>query len=182
MTFDNIYLGQHWPRQWLVDWWQHIITWTNVDLSSVRSMAFTWGQFHKRYPSHQLLNLKIIHLKSYQNLPGAKELNLHPTICWLTHWGRVKHICVSRLTITGSDNGLSPGRRQAIMWTNAGILLIGPNLIGQKFHRNSSIFIHKNTIESVVCETVAILSRPQCVNYNKQQPQDCIQGTTNKDE
>ena len=29
-------------------------------------------------------------------------------------------------TITGSDNGLSPGGRQAIIWTNAGILLIGP--------------------------------------------------------
>ena len=26
----------------------------------------------------------------------------------------------------GSDNGLSPVRRQAIIWTNAGILLIGP--------------------------------------------------------
>ena len=44
----------------------------------------------------------------------------------LTHWGRVTHICVGNLTITGSDNGLSPGRRQAIIWTNAGILLIGP--------------------------------------------------------
>ena len=36
----------------------------------------------------------------------------------LTHWGRE--------TIIGSDNGLTPGRRQAIFWTNAGILLIGP--------------------------------------------------------
>ena len=44
----------------------------------------------------------------------------------LTHWGRVTHICVGNLTIIGSDNGLSPGRRQAIIWTNAGILLIGP--------------------------------------------------------
>ena len=43
----------------------------------------------------------------------------------LTHWGRVTHICVSKLTIVGSDNGLTPGRRQAITWTNAGILLIG---------------------------------------------------------
>ena len=43
----------------------------------------------------------------------------------LTHWGRVTHICVSKLTIIGSDNGLSPGRRQAIFRTNAGILLIG---------------------------------------------------------
>ena len=34
------------------------------------------------------------------------------------------YICVSKLTIIGSDNGLSPGRRQAIIWTNAGILLI----------------------------------------------------------
>ena len=34
------------------------------------------------------------------------------------------HICVSKLTYIGSDNGLSPGRRQAIIWTNAGILLI----------------------------------------------------------
>ena len=36
------------------------------------------------------------------------------------------HICVSELTTTGSDNGLSPGRRQVIIWTNAGILLIRP--------------------------------------------------------
>ena len=43
----------------------------------------------------------------------------------LTHWGRVTHICVSKLTTIGSDNDLSPGRRQAINWTSAGILLIG---------------------------------------------------------
>ena len=34
------------------------------------------------------------------------------------------HICVNKLTIIGSDNGLSPGQPQAIIWTNAGILLI----------------------------------------------------------
>ena len=43
-----------------------------------------------------------------------------------TQWGRVTHICVNKLTIIGSHNGLSPGRRQAIIWTNAAILLIGP--------------------------------------------------------
>ena len=36
------------------------------------------------------------------------------------------HICISKLTIIGSDNGLSPDRRQAIIWTNPGILLTGP--------------------------------------------------------
>ena len=34
------------------------------------------------------------------------------------------HIYVSKRTIIGSDNGLSPGRRQAIIWTNAEILFI----------------------------------------------------------
>ena len=46
--------------------------------------------------------------------------------CILTHWGRVTHICVSILTIIGPDNGVLPGRHQAIIWTNAGILLNGP--------------------------------------------------------
>ena len=43
----------------------------------------------------------------------------------LTHWGRVTHICVAYPTIIASDNGLSPSRRQAIIWANAGTLLIG---------------------------------------------------------
>ena len=50
------------------------------------------------------------------------------TLMWhlLTHWGRETQICVSKLTIIGSDNGLAPGRRQPIIWTNARILFIGP--------------------------------------------------------
>ena len=47
-------------------------------------------------------------------------------MCFQLFRGRVTHICVSKLTTIGSDNGLSPGRRQANIWTNAGILLIGP--------------------------------------------------------
>ena len=58
----------------------------------------------------------------------------------LTHSGRVTHICVGNLTIIGSDNGLSPGRRKAIIWTNAGILLIGP--LGTNFSE-ILIGIHK---------------------------------------
>ena len=55
---------------------------------------------------------------------------------WLTHWGRVRHICIGNLSIIGSDNGLSSGRRQAIIWTNAGILLIVP--LGTNF--NETLF------------------------------------------
>ena len=68
----------------------------------------------------------------YNDLHNQDEIQV---VRWiLTHWGRVTHICISRLTITGSDNGLSPGRRQAIIWTNAGILLIGP--LGTNFNEN----------------------------------------------
>ena len=63
----------------------------------------------------------------------ASMIKLHPHLFWhisidwlLTHWGRVTHKCVSKLIIIGSDNGLPPGRRQAIIWTNAELLLIGP--------------------------------------------------------
>ena len=58
----------------------------------------------------------------------------------LTHWGQVTHICVSKLTIIGSDIGLSPGRRQSIIWTGAGILLIGP--LGSNF---DEIFVEIHT-------------------------------------
>ena len=68
------------------------------------------------------------------------------------------------LTVTASDNGLSPGRRQAIIWTNAWILLIGPQ--GKKlqwnFNRNWIIFIQENAFENVVWYMTVILSRPQC--------------------
>ena len=53
-----------------------------------------------------------------------QNAKIRPIACLLTHWGRVTHICVSNLTLIGSDN-LAPNRRQAIIWTNAGILLIG---------------------------------------------------------
>ena len=63
----------------------------------------------------------------------------HATIL-LTHWSRVTHICVGKLTIIGSNNGLSPGRHQAIILTNVGKLLIGP--LGLNFGK---ILIELNT-------------------------------------
>ena len=61
----------------------------------------------------------------YHNWVASHLLLFRVKSVWgLTHWGRVTHIYVNKLTIIGSDNGLSPGRRQAIIWTNAGTLLI----------------------------------------------------------
>ena len=85
--------------------------------------------------------------------------------CLVNSWCRVTHICVNKLTIIGSDYGLSPDRHQAIIWTNAGILLIGPS--GTNFSEILieilTLSLKKNAFESVVCETAAILSRPQCI-------------------
>ena len=83
----------------------------------------------------------------------------------LFHWGRVTHICVSKLTINGSDNGFSPSRRPAIIWTSAGKLLMWP--LGTNFSE-ILIEIHafsfkKNTLQYVVRKMAAILSRPQFV-------------------
>ena len=83
----------------------------------------------------------------------------------LTHWGRVMHTYVSKQTIIGLDNGLSPGWRQAIIWTNVGILSIGT--LGTNFNDNywnSNIFIQENALENIVCNMASILSRLQCVN------------------
>ena len=66
-------------------------------------------------PSAIEMSWQITYLRSHHHLLQAKKL---------THWGHVTHICVRKLITLGSDNGMSPGRRQAIIWTYAGILLI----------------------------------------------------------
>ena len=58
----------------------------------------------------------------------------------LTHWGRVTHIFVSKLTIIDSDNSLSPRPCQAIIWTIVGIVLI--QILGTNF---SEILIEIHT-------------------------------------
>ena len=54
----------------------------------------------------------------------------------------------------GSDNGLVPGRHQAIIWTNGGIFII------RTLGTNSFIFIQENAFEYAVFEMLAILSQP----------------------
>ena len=81
----------------------------------------------------------------------------------LTHWGRVTHICVGKLIIIGSDNGLSPGRCQAIIWTNARILLIGPS--GTNF---SEIWIEIDisSFKKTHLKISSAKCRPSCLGLN----------------
>ena len=79
---------------------------------------------------------------------------------YLTHWGRVMHICVSKLTFIGSDNGLAP----AIIWTNAGLLLIGP--LGTNF---GEIFIEVLTFsfKKMRLKVSSAKRRPFCLGLNE---------------
>ena len=64
---------------------------------------------------------------NHQYLPCIKSNFSIQQRCYsLTHWGRVTHICISKIIIIGSGKGLSPDQCQTIIWTNAGILLIWP--------------------------------------------------------
>ena len=69
----------------------------------------------------------------------------------LTHYGWVTHLYISKISIISSDNGLLPGRRQAIIWTDAGILLIQTSVKSQaKFiHFHSRKCIWKYLLENV---------------------------------
>ena len=81
----------------------------------------------------------------------------------LTHWGRVTHICISKLTIIGSDNGLLPGPCQAIIWTNAGILLIGP--LGTNFNE-TSMEIHTFSLKKIHLKLSSGKWWPSCLGLN----------------
>ena len=81
----------------------------------------------------------------------------------LTHWVRVTHVCVRKLAIIGSDNGLLPGRRQAIILTNAGILLIGP--LGTNFSE-ILIEIYTFSFKKMHLKVSSGKWRPSCLGLN----------------
>ena len=81
----------------------------------------------------------------------------------LTHSGRVTHICIGKLTIIGSDNGLSPGRRQAIIWTNVGLLSIGPLRI---YFSENLIKIQQFSLEKMHVKMSSAKWRPSCLSLN----------------
>ena len=83
-----------------------------------------WGRTVRPYKSICPRDLKL--MQYFKTVWNSQIYMCFNYIAFLTHWGRVTRICVGKLTNIDSDNGLSPGWRQAIIWTNAGILLIGP--------------------------------------------------------
>ena len=132
------------------------IIWTNAGILLIGALGTKVSEILIKIYTFSLKNM---HLKMLSGKwrPFCLGLNV------LTHWGRVTHICVSKQTISGSDNGLSPGRRQAIIWTNAGILLIGP--LGTKFNE-ILIEIHTFSIKEMHLNMSSGKWRPFCLGLN----------------
>ena len=81
----------------------------------------------------------------------------------LNHWGAVTHICVSKLASIVSDNGLSPGRHQAITETDAGMFLFGP--LATNFSE-ILIKIHIFLFKKIQLEILSGIWRPFCLGLN----------------
>ena len=156
-----------------VPWWRHQMETFPALLAICAGNSPVTGEFPAQRPVTRSFDVFFDPClnNSWVNNCEAGDLRRRRThynviVMLLTHWGRVMQICVSKPAIIVSDNGLSPGRRQAIIWTNAGILLTGP--LGTNFNEiliEIQIFSFKKMhLKNIVCETAAILSRPQCVN------------------
>ena len=86
---------------------------------------------------------------------------------WLTYWplthqGWMTHICVSNLTIMGSDNGLAMTSWQAIIRTNVG-MLVGP--LGTNFCE-ISIKTPAFSFKKMHLKTSSAKWRPFCLGLN----------------
>ena len=81
----------------------------------------------------------------------------------LTLWGSVTHVCISKLTIIGSDNGVPPGGSQVIIWTTDETLLI--ETLGTNF---SEILneIHTFSFKKIHSKMSPVKWRPFCLGVN----------------
>ena len=133
-----------------------MITWTNFGLST------GFCGTHIKQILQELLKVSI-HKMSLKNTLVKGLPHLSVTNELLTHGGRATQICISKLTIIGSVNGLSPGQRQAIIWTNAGMLLIWT--LGTNFSEILSE-IHTFSFKEMYLKISSAKWRPFCLGLN----------------
>ena len=104
------------------------ISWTNYYCFKDASLGLNELKYDADFM--QPIRIKFSYISAYSRAVELILLTLKQSddlpMTRLTHWGRATHMFVSKLTIIALDNGLSPGRRQAIIWINDGILLIWP--------------------------------------------------------
>ena len=128
---------------------------TNRNYYSIISHAWDGNQYHLLLTSWWSGTRMMLIIFSHNMPISAPER--------LTHWGRVTHKCVGNVNIIGSDNKLSPGWRQDITWTSAGISLIRP--VGANFNEILNeiyIFLFKK----MHLKMLSVKWRPFCFGLN----------------
>ena len=129
-------------------WWQG----TDLGIYLIKSAAFSFEKMCLKI-SFTTEGLRWINLSNTMMLP----------LIWLiiTLWS--SDICINKLTIIGSDNGLAPVKREAIIWTNDGIMLIGP--LGTNL---SDILIdtHRVSLKKMHLKLSSGKWRPFCLGLN----------------
>ena len=143
---DVLILTIHWHK-WckMVSLWEDTVNYTEctfivliyiIIISCVIPIAWLEGPNSHSYKINIIwsinLSVRLAIIPTAVGHIGRIAMSEIPIYLKLTHWGRAMQMCVSKVTIIGSDNGMWPGRRGAIIWTNAGILLIGP--LGTNFN------------------------------------------------
>ena len=126
---------QHWSMKWLGNGRDMIQCWPTC-MSPYDATKPQWVSLHMIWK----ISTQIIQFSNFiftqSAAHNANEWN--KSICTIKPINSLRlsdtYTSISKLTIIGSDNGLLPGRCQAISWTNAGILLIGP--LGTNFSEN----------------------------------------------
>ena len=140
-----------------------------TSLTIVYSTVYSDADQRKHQSSASLAFVRGIHrgpVNSPHKWPETRKMfpfdDVIMGITVLTHGGRVTHICVGKQTIIGSDNGLSPSRCQAIIWTNAWILLIqtsGTNF-GENLSEITTFSFRKTHVK------MSAKRRPFCLAFN----------------
>ena len=142
------------------------------------SNAFSWVKFLVFLIANQHWLSQCLHAARLKQSPKPVLAKIYYKLChpchWnkpeyinhmnsFTHWGRVTHVCIRKLTMIDSDNGLLPGHCQATIWTDAGILLIGP--LGTNFNE-ILIKIHTFSFKKIHWKMSSGKGRPFCLGLN----------------
>ena len=127
LSQDLFEVSQHWFREWLVTQWYQTITWANVSKDLRHNITSVGHNEITHWPddvnTYMRTGSSVIELRKL--LIPCSVPSHYLSECWFViNSLRQSDALVSKLNIIGPDNGLSPGQHQAIIWNNAGVLLI----------------------------------------------------------
>ena len=150
-----------------------------LEIVCIYDAGYCYPPISGHTPKHTLNISKrkyMIQTPDERSVTNTSEIYVQPTdtALWLyivdvirwrsfeTHWGRVPHICVSKLTIIGSDTGLSPAWLTPSHYLNQCWNSVNSDLRNKlqwNLKRNSYIFTQAKAFENVFFELTVILSR-----------------------